>query len=154
MPVTESTLSNQMYEYKKDPTSLSKFLIAMLWISFGIYILTVVSGFMELNLLKDRYTREEAALNDIRELIVGLLYVVAYIVTAITFLRWIHRANLNCHGFGAEGMKFTPGWSIGYYFIPILNFFKPYQAMKEIWKVSTNPVGWKNVKGSPLLDWW
>jgi hypothetical protein len=33
-------------------------------------------------------------------------------------------------------MTFSPGWSIGWYFIPIANFIKPYQAMKEIWQVA------------------
>ena len=26
--------------------------------------------------------------------------------------------------------------------------------MKEIWKVSTNPINWQNENGSALLGWW
>jgi len=69
-------------------------------------------------------------------------------------LKWIYRANSNCHGFGAQGMAFIPGWSIGWYFVPIATLWKPYQAMKEIWKVSKNPSKWQNITGSPLLGWW
>lgn len=90
----------------------------------------------------------------ILQLVSSILYGIAFLVTAIAFLKWIYRANKNCHGFGAQGMKFTPGWSIGYYFIPILSLYKPYQAMKEIWKVSTNPANWQYEKGSALLRWW
>jgi hypothetical protein len=75
-------------------------------------------------------------------------------VTVFAFLIWIYRANLNCHGFGAQGMKFSPGWSVGYFFIPIANLYRPYQIMKEIWKVSKNPSNWQNEMESPLVGWW
>lgn len=52
-------------------------------------------------------------------------------------------------------MRFTPGWSVAYYFIPILNLFRPYQVMREIWHVSGNPEKHKDQdEGSPLLSWW
>ena len=38
--------------------------------------------------------------------------------------------------------------------IPIANLWKPYQAMKEIWKTSSNPQEWKNQSVSWLLPWW
>jgi hypothetical protein len=76
------------------------------------------------------------------------------IATAVVFLMWIYRANLNCHGFGAEGMQFTPGWAVGWYFIPFLNLIRPFQVMKEIWMVSSDPGNWQAQKGSPILGWW
>ena len=45
-----------------------------------------------------------------------------------------------------QGMKFSPGWSVGFYFIAILGFWKPYQAMKEIWQASKNPSSWQSVE--------
>jgi hypothetical protein len=76
-------------------------------------------------------------------------------VPGSAFLKWIYQANSNCHGFGALGMEFSPGWSIGYYFIPFVNFYKPYYAMKEIWNVSTNPINWQSEQKIPLLSrWW
>lgn len=143
------------FHYSKDPTSLTKFLKIMLWISLGISIISLLSDFMQMNLLSSgTFSQAEAETNDSRQQIIGILYLVAFVVTGIAFLKWIHRANSNCHGFGAQGMQFTPGWSIGYYFIPFINLYKPYRAMKEIWKVSTNPINWQNEKGSPLLGWW
>ncbi len=55
------------------------------------------------------------------------------------------------HGFR---MKFTPGWSVGYYFIPFLNLWRPYQAMKEIWKASKNPTSWEGEERGAILPWW
>lgn len=146
---------SQEYQYTTDPTSLTKFLITILWVWLGISVLSLLSDFMQMNLLSaGTFSQSEAEANDTRQQVIGILYLVAYIVTGISFLKWIHRANKNCHGFGAQGMEFTPGWSIGYYFIPFINLYKPYRAMKEIWKVSTNPPNWKNERGSPLLGWW
>ena len=33
-------------------------------------------------------------------------------------------------------MLFTPGWCVGWFFVPIMNIFKPYQAIAELWKAS------------------
>ena len=47
-------------------------------------------------------------------------------------------------------MLFTPGWSVGWYFIPIANLWKPYQAVKEIWIVSH-----KNTPADhAVVGWW
>ena len=142
------------YQYSKDPSSLTKILKIMLWISLGVSVLSMLSDFMQMNLLSSSYSQAEGEANDARQQVIGILYLVVFVITGITFLKWIYRANSNCHSFGAEDMKFTPGWSIGWYFMPIATLWKPYQAMKEIWKVSKNPINWSNEYGSPLLGWW
>jgi hypothetical protein len=53
-------------------------------------------------------------------------------------------------------MRFTPGWSVGWFFVPILNLFKPYQAMKEIWLASmpSDETPWPERKAPPVVGWW
>lgn len=75
-------------------------------------------------------------------------------ITAILVLAWIHRASHNARQLGAADMQFTPGWAVGWYFVPIAWFWKPYQAMTEIWRASRNPAGWHWEPVSPLLRWW
>lgn len=142
------------YQYSKDPTSLTKVLKIMLCISLGVSILLMLSYFLQMNLLSGSYSQAEGESNDARQQAIGIIYLAVYVITGFTFLKWIHRANSNCHNFGAKDMEFTPGWCIGWYFIPIATLWKPYQAMKEIWKVSKNPSDWSNEAGSPLLGWW
>jgi len=154
MSETESDLSVQRYEYSKDPTVLTKFLKAMLWISLGLSIISLLSDFMQLNLLGGSFSQAEAEANDARQQVIGVLLLVSFIIMGITFLKWMYRANSNCHGFGPQDMQFTPGWSIWCFFIPILNLYRPYQVMKEIWKVSTNPIDWENETDSSLVGWW
>lgn len=152
--VSETPFSGE-YAFRKDPGALTNFLRIMLWIYLGIIIVSLISDFMQMNLLRSAsFSKTEAEANDLQQRIVGVLHLATFIVTGIAFLKWIHRANFNCHGFGARNMKFSPGWSVGYYFIPFLNLYRPYQAMKEIWKVSKNPADWQNEPGSPLLGWW
>ena len=64
--------------------------------------------------------------------LVALLQFVVYVATAVVFLMWLHRAYKNLRAFGARTEE-TPGWAVGYWFIPILNLFRPYQTVKEMW---------------------
>lgn len=58
-----------------------------------------------------------------------------FIVLGTVFLNWIFRTSTNLHALSNESMEYTPGWSVGWFFVPFLNLIKPYQAMKEIWEV-------------------
>jgi hypothetical protein len=89
--------------------------------------------------------------------LLGLGMLMAYITTVVCFCIWIHRANRNARALGAEGMVFTPGWSVGWFFVPIMNLFKPFQATREIYQASEPKASgsdWMNVPVSPLLGWW
>lgn len=65
-----------------------------------------------------------------------LLHALIFAATGVAFLMWIHRAYRNLPALGAMGMDTTPGWAVGYFFIPIVNFFMPYRTVKEIWHKS------------------
>src|SRR5206468_4980211 len=41
-----------------------------------------------------------------------------------------------------------------WYFIPIASLWKPFQALREIWKASVDPVHWQSIPTNPLLGWW
>jgi len=70
----------------------------------------------------------------------------------VVFLMWIYRARKNAEWLGARGMRFSPASSVGWYFAPIFNLWKPYQAMKEIWQASKNPGAWQTVSLPGLLS--
>lgn len=90
-----------------------------------------------------------------------LLVICIQLAAAICFLVWTYRLAKNLRAFGVEGLRFTPAWAVGYFFVPILSFYRPYQAFREIWRASDPaPVGrvgqdWQRVKPpSLLLGWW
>lgn len=105
------------------------------------------------------WTQEEAELNDLVVTSSAGLFAVVYLITLIVWWRWQLRAAHNIRAFGRRTFAFSPGWSIGYYFVPILNLFKPFQAMKEIEKASTPGVevdcpNFEQMDGSALVGWW
>lgn len=63
--------------------------------------------------------------------LVTLLHLGAIIATAIVFLMWLYRAYRNLHAFGMA-TEVSPGWVVGYWFIPIVNLFRPYQRVNEL----------------------
>lgn len=151
-------------ENYKNMDSLTKWVRYFLYIQVIVAIISVVSNSLEYQLLTDfqngTYTSEEAAVadaeaSDNRQSTVASVYLLVFIVSGVLILRWIYRANQNARALGAEGMTFTPGWSAGWYFVPVFTLWKPYQAMKEIWKASVNPTDWKNVEPGGVLGlWW
>lgn len=144
----------------KAPTTLMKWLKIFLVLGVILAAIAVYSGWRQylfLNAVKNSaYSSEEqlnadAQANDLRQSIIGLSQIAITITSIVFFFIWVHRANYNARKLGSQNMKFTPGWSVGWYFIPIFNLWKPYQAMKEIWNAS-NAV---NKSGGFILGiWW
>ena len=85
---------------------------------------------------------------------VGVAQSLNYLILTVLIAMWIYRANNNVRALGAANMDFTPGWSVGWYFIPIASLWKPYQAMKEIWKASASPSSWSEQNVPSMLPWW
>jgi hypothetical protein len=90
-----------------------------------------------------------------------LVWVATFVLAAVFFGIWIHRAAKNLPALGATYLQFTPGWCVGWFYVPIMSLFKPYQAMREIWQQSepdadATPVyGVMPSNGTPLMPlWW
>lgn len=147
---------NRAAGFAKDPTALTKFLKVMLWISAAVALLgLIISGISLATGNAAKTAGGGVSALDIAEGLTGLLQLLVFVVTGIPFLMWIHRANRNARALGAQDMQFTPGWSVGWYFIPIFNLWKPYQAMKEIWQASHNPHSWPTQEVASLVShWW
>lgn len=146
-----------------DMTSLTDWTKRLLYAGIALDVLAILSGVLEYRLLNDFkngvYTSEAAAVaageaSDLRQRFIGIAQLLTFLVGGVLVLRWIHRANTNARELGAAGMEFTAAWSVGWYFIPFANLWKPFQAMREIWQASSNPGNWKNQPVPGLLGWW
>ena len=142
-------------------------LLAIAFLAVGILldVFSIVSELLQINLLSDlvggrEVTSAEADANDLREMVIGITQMVNYLVTAVFFLMWFHRAHRNLPALGANHLEFTPAWAVGGFFVPFLNLVRPYKVAREIWKASSPGVGvndgvsWEQVSGSPLLGFW
>ena len=144
------------YHFLLDPAGLTKFLQRLLWISVAIACIALIDDVVEfVQVQVGQMSPDQVATNDPIQGIIGLLQSGLGIVTGITFLKWIYRAYKNIQGFGAEGLRFSPGWAVGYYFIPILCLIRPVQVMGEIWRASDDPRNWSQRPGSWVISsWW
>lgn len=78
-----------------------------------------------------------------------------YLGTAIAFLVWLYRAEVNARALGAQDMMVGPGWAVGWFFIPLANLVMPFVAVRELWKASATPRDWQLGHASPVIAlWW
>lgn len=68
--------------------------------------------------------------------IVGILEILISLVTVVFFLIWLHRSFANLSPLKARNLEFSPGWAVGWWFVPFANLVKPYQAVTELWRES------------------
>ena len=117
---------------------LGAFTTAVQWMlraGAALAAISLLSSLMQLDLLSRSYTPAEGQANDLREGAIGATLLLR-IATLITFGRWIVLAHRNLVPLGASYLEFRPGWAVGWFFIPIGNLWKPYQAMKALWQNS------------------
>ncbi len=94
---------------------------------------------------------DENPLLSIAYILIGSVTVLGLMVlNAALFLSWIYRAAANLPALGRTALQFTPGAAVLWWFVPFANFFKPYQAVKEIVQASDPDVPVESEYGS---DW-
>ena len=125
-----------------------------------VSVVATGSNALEYQLLagvRDGFHPGDAALaaSDVQQAWVARLELAVWLSTSVLVLLWIRRANHNVRQLGARGLRFSPAGSIGWYFVPIVSLWKPYQAMKEIWRASLDPENWPDMPVPVLLPvWW
>ena len=86
---------------------------------------------------------------------IGLLFLIPAF-----FVWWTRRAVNNLRPLGLADPKFTPGWAIGWWFIPIANLVQPLRVLDEAWRGSDptqgGVAGRRTRSGSSILMmcWW
>lgn len=146
----------------RDLSGLARHVAAWAWAWVVVQFVLCVFSFLELLALQDfpsaqPLTWEDSVLEPQLEMAAGIVAIVVVIVTvgsAIVSLKWIYRANANAHQF-AEGLAVSPGWNVGWFFVPIATFFKPYQGVQETWRASHDPKHWREREVPSFLHlWW
>ena len=57
-------------------------------------------------------------------------------ICATFFLIWLYRCYNNLSALKARNLEFTPGWAVGWWFIPFANLVKPFQVVREVYNES------------------
>jgi hypothetical protein len=146
----------------KDPAALGRVVVAAVAAHLALTLLLILLEAVHLSVL----ARFEPGGVDphgaylpgeqIPSLLVGagaLAQLLALITSAFLSLKWIYRVSLNAHAL-ADGMSMSPGWNVGWFFVPVANLWFPWKGIRESWAVSADPAKWKAVKRPPILVWW
>jgi hypothetical protein len=125
-------------------------------------VLTLIADFQQWSLTKriaaGEATLDEIQMNDTIQVVVLFAELAAYAVAGVFFLRWFYRAYANLRPLGAEGLPHGAGWAVGYWFVPIINLFRPATIAADIWNASdpdNDSSSWKK-RGQPgiVIGWW
>lgn len=93
--------------------------------------------------------------NDYRQKIISYFALGLFFITSVYFCLWIYYANKSARTLGAQGLSNSPGWAIGWFFVPIVNLWKSYQAMSELWRASKQPQNWQDTNTDWIIPiWW
>jgi Domain of unknown function (DUF4328) len=105
-------------------------------------------------------TFEQFNVAEARHDLVILTQMTVYLVTAVVFIRWFHRAYANLPAIGIDGLGHGVPWAIGAWFVPIVSLVWPKQITNEIWQGS-DPLldaeesrNWRQGKVPVLIGMW
>ena len=137
--------------------------ITLIWIVLILEVISLISGYFQYDLLQTvanggEISMETATANDTREQMIGIIYTIAYIISAITFIQWFRRAYFNLH-LKVNHLSHTEGWAAGSWFVPIISLYRPYQIMKEIYQETREllikkGIDYKQSFSTSTLGWW
>ncbi len=137
--------------------------IQMIWAVLIVDLFMIISNYFQYRLLQDfndgLYVTDEAiSSNDLRVGLLSLVYVLIYIISVVTFIRWFRRAYNNLAA--RTSIDHGEGWAAGGWFVPIISLFRPYTIMKELFqktdRIIANKTGseTKNNHLTLIGFWW
>lgn len=146
---------------------ITKLVIYVLVVEILVELIVITSDYSEISLINSVLNNEleyseklsQIEINDNRVSIISAIEFPILILSSALFFYWFYRAYRNLAHLGALGLTFNPKWVVAYFFIPVLCLWKPYEALKEIWKVSepyrpSEGHSWRSVKVSGILIFW
>jgi hypothetical protein len=87
----------------------------------------------------------------------GYVQLAVFIVIAVLFLRLLYKAAQKARGFKTPFTYVSPGWAVGYWFVPLMNLYRPLEVVKALFKACAAESGAdaKPKAGEQLLGaWW
>jgi hypothetical protein len=91
---------------------------------------------------------------EILYVVTAFALVIVAIVNIILWCMWLHRAARNVNEAGFERFEFTPGWAVGWHFIPFANLVQPFKVMRQIWNASAADANDLDSSAPNVNLWW
>ncbi len=146
----------------RDTSTSSLVLKSFLGLYCAFALISLWSDWLEVQMLQRMVdgaivAEGEADTNDERQLMIYGASILVYLMTAIVFMRWTYLASRNARSLVDEKLEYSPGWAVGWFFVPIANLWKPYQVMIELFKASHPDYieNWSEAPSTPEISrWW
>lgn len=79
----------------------------------------------------------------------------AFLISVVAFFIWLYRSVAALPKFGIDGFRFTPGWSVGYWFIPFLNVIRCTEILRALGQATDRlQAKDKQGKAAPMAVGW
>jgi hypothetical protein len=140
--------------------------MVLLWVDAGVRLASIFYDLWEHRLaaqVERGLQLAQAEVDQFQQLsvLVGAGQMLAAVATIVAVCLWIYRAYANLSYLQVRGLQYSPGWAVGFFFIPILNLFRPCQVVQEMWRASDpeaagpDQMAWQYRPGSALVGlWW
>jgi hypothetical protein len=127
-------------------------LLALMGALFAVSVSHDVAGFGLIARAEDgTLTLADANAYDAFSTNLLIVSFVLYVPCGIAFLAWLSRSIDNVPVLGGGIPVASPRWSIGWWFIPFMSLWKPYQVVKDL---NTRMAAGPATGGALLLAWW
>ena len=125
------------HETKSNPKPLGR-LFKWLKIFFLIYvaseIMMLAGNTLSLSLGSTMFgPNEPFSIGDVITSFGALALLIGFVCSIIWFCIFSYRATRNLHIWNMPDMHTSPGWAVGWYFVPIANLWKPHGTMDQMW---------------------
>lgn len=150
-PATVSTIHDRALRWGR----WTQYLLAVHFVAVALGIVSEVARLMDedqaFGALTDAYLEREA--------LIDTAWLAVYFVTAVVFGRFIYVAKKDLRELRVTDLQFSPGWSVGWFFVPLANLWMPYKAMAESFRASDPTCldrrAWKGCRVPGIVKaWW
>jgi hypothetical protein len=66
--------------------------------------------------------------------LLSFVAIIPVLAVGVPFLRWFYLAYRNLQELEHTHLRYTPGWAVWGFLIPFVNYVRPYQVMRDLWR--------------------
>lgn len=125
-----------------DVRKLSRWIIGAAYIALVLEALTLAHSFAFAWIVDEinAGNYDEPVVNFIDAVrFVGFGYSAAFVLCIVLTLVWTYRVVRNADEIRPAAERISPGWAVGFWFIPIVSLWKPFQVMAQTWNTAQTP---------------
>ena len=87
--------------------------------------------------------------------IVNIATIFLTLALTVLYLMWLYRACANMAATSSAPLRFSPGWTVGSHFVPLVNLVIPFLAMRQLYNRSMGEdPDLANASVPDVASWW